>query len=156
VAVTAIGEVFNYLFDPRAGTRAALVRVFRRVHAALRPGGLFVFDVIEPGLVTGPGPVRGHAEGEGWAVLVEAREARRVLTRRITVFREVDDDVYRRTEEVHRQRLFPRADLLADLDRAGFRARTLARYGRRPLLPSRVAIAAQKPLLPARSAVAGR
>src|SRR5262245_18575364 len=40
-AVTAIGEIFNYKFDRRAGL-PELRKVFRRVQAALRPGGLFV------------------------------------------------------------------------------------------------------------------
>ncbi|MBI3844280.1 MAG: class I SAM-dependent methyltransferase [Planctomycetes bacterium] len=43
-AVTSLGECVNYLFDRKA-SRASLHRLFRRVHAALRPGGLFVFDV---------------------------------------------------------------------------------------------------------------
>src|SRR5919108_4928938 len=49
-AVLAIGEVFNYLFDERH-TRAALPPLFERIHAALRPRGLLVFDLAAPGLV---------------------------------------------------------------------------------------------------------
>ncbi|MBI2826922.1 MAG: class I SAM-dependent methyltransferase [Planctomycetia bacterium] len=48
VAVAAIGEVLNYLFDARrAATR--LPRVFRRAYKALLPGGLLLFDVATPG-----------------------------------------------------------------------------------------------------------
>src|SRR5262245_23015235 len=39
VAVAAVGEVLNYLFD-RGNKPVALARLFRRIHAALVPGGL--------------------------------------------------------------------------------------------------------------------
>jgi SAM-dependent methyltransferase len=47
-AVTSVGEVFNYLFDPHNDTQT-LARLFQRVYEALAPGGLFLFDVAEPG-----------------------------------------------------------------------------------------------------------
>ncbi|MGE3275132.1 MAG: methyltransferase domain-containing protein [Vicinamibacterales bacterium] len=47
-ACTALGEVLNYGLTPRAATRA-LPRLFRRVHRALAPGGLFVFDMVVAG-----------------------------------------------------------------------------------------------------------
>ncbi len=50
-AVTSIGECVNYAFDPISG-KQALVQFFHRVYDALRPGGLFIFDVVEPGPVT--------------------------------------------------------------------------------------------------------
>src|SRR5205085_2806645 len=46
VAVIAIGEIFNYLFD-RGNTDPALAKLMRRVYDALCPGGLFLFDVSE-------------------------------------------------------------------------------------------------------------
>jgi SAM-dependent methyltransferase len=52
-AVLAIGEVFNYLFD-EGNTRAALPSVFARIHAALRPRALLVFDLAAPGVVPRP------------------------------------------------------------------------------------------------------
>jgi SAM-dependent methyltransferase len=54
VAVTALGECFNYTFDASNGF-TALRQLFRRVHAALAPGGLLVFDVA---VVTQPGTRR--------------------------------------------------------------------------------------------------
>ena len=57
-AVTAIGEVVNYGFDPRGGD-AALHALFARVHAAVAPGGVFVLDVAGPGRVPGGGPRPG-------------------------------------------------------------------------------------------------
>src|SRR5215212_2300357 len=47
-AVTSLGECLNYLFDPDNESQT-LVRLFRRIFSALAPGGVFVFDVAEPG-----------------------------------------------------------------------------------------------------------
>jgi SAM-dependent methyltransferase len=129
VAVTALGECFNYLFD-RGNTDRALTSLFRRVHAAMGPGGVFVFDVATPGRVPGGGPVRKFVEGDDWAVLVESEEDRlaRALTRRITSFRRVGE-WYRRDHEVHRQRLFEPAELAGRLRGLGFRVRRLRGYG---------------------------
>lgn len=129
VAVCAVGECVNYLFDPGNAGRA-LPRLFRRIHDALRPGGLFLFDVAGPGRAPGPGHYRNYTEGDGWAVLVTGEEDRRrgILTRWITTFRQVGE-LYRRDHEVHRLRLLPRAEVLAQLRAVGFRLRTLAGYG---------------------------
>jgi SAM-dependent methyltransferase len=82
-AVVSVGECLNYAFDPR-GACASLLPLFRRVHRALRPGGLLVFDLAGPGQVPEGAPVRGFREGRGWAVLFEKEEdpRRRTLVRR--------------------------------------------------------------------------
>ncbi len=130
LAVTAVGEVFNYLFDRRNPGRR-LASVFDRVYEALLPGGLFLFDVAEPGRVRGSAPVRGYSEGVGWACLYTAEEDRRrkTLTRTITTFRKVGE-AYRRHREVHRLRLYPQNEVLQQLRRAGFHVRTLGGYAR--------------------------
>jgi SAM-dependent methyltransferase len=87
IAIAAIGEVFNYLFDRR--NRASRLRqVLRRMYEALVPGGLLLFDVATPGRVPGSTPVRGFSEGPGWSCLYTAEEDRRrkTLTRTITSF----------------------------------------------------------------------
>ncbi len=150
-AVTAIGECFNYAFDPgmRRGRRA-LPGLFRRIHRALRPGGVLIFDTAAPGLVPAGQTRRSYSDGGDWAVLLEAAEdrGRRLLTRRITVFRRVgggDLDLYRRTDETHRLRLYERERVTADLEGAGFRVRVLGGYGRLQMLPGRVGFLAVKP-----------
>jgi SAM-dependent methyltransferase len=125
-AVLAIGEVLNYLFD-EGNTRAAMPPLFARIHAALRRGGLLVFDLAAPGLVPG-GLTRTWTTGPDWAVLAENREEGELLTRRVTSFRRHGAG-YRRSEEVHRQRLYRPAEVLPLLRAAGFRARTRRRYG---------------------------
>lgn len=144
-AITSIGEVFNYLFDS-GNDRHTLVRLFRRVYDALTPGGVFVFDVAEPGQVTRGATTRGFSEGEDWIVLVEKEEDRErgTLTRRITSFRKVGD-LYRRADEVHRLRLYTSTDIAGQLRRVGFRVRTMRSYGRYHLPRAHAAFVARKP-----------
>ncbi len=52
VAVAAVGECLNYLFDP-ANTKPKLTKLYRRIHTALEPGGFFILDVAEPGRARG-------------------------------------------------------------------------------------------------------
>jgi SAM-dependent methyltransferase len=138
VAVAAVGECLNYLFDPR-NTERAISRLFRRVYAAIGPGGLFLFDVAEPGRVPGAGPRKSYFEGKDLAVLVTAEEDRRHarLTRRITSFRRVGE-LYRRDEEVHQLRLLRRSDLASQLRSIRFRVRVLSGYGSHKFPPGHV------------------
>jgi hypothetical protein len=71
---------------------------------------------------------RTWTAGRDWAVLAESAEEGDILTRSITSFRRRGDG-YRRTEEVHRQRLYRPAGVLALLRATGFRARSRRRYG---------------------------
>jgi SAM-dependent methyltransferase len=143
-AVTSVGECFNYLFDRDA--RTELTGLFGRVHEALRPGGLFVFDILEPGQLRPGERIRRHRIGDDWAVLVEVEEdpAEEVLTRHITSFRRVGKH-YRRNEEVHRQRLYHGRDLAADLEGVGFRVRLLRGYGEYRLNRAHAVLLARKP-----------
>ena len=139
-AVTALGEVLNYLFHPEND----LVRLFRRVYDALVPGGVFVFDIAEPGQVPRGTKTRGFTEGEDWVVLVEKEEDRDTLTRRITTFRR-EGEHYRRSDEVHRQRLYRAPDIARYLRQVGFRVRTVRGYGRYRLRRAHAAFIARKP-----------
>jgi len=141
-AITALGEVFSYRFDARHDTRA-LPRLFRRLHAALRPGGLLVFDLAEPGRGAGPPP--SHRIGADWAVTVDFEEdaRRRELTRYITTFRK-HGEIWRRSDEVHKLRLHRAADVAAVLRRCGFRARVLRGYGAYRFPPHYAAVRARR------------
>jgi SAM-dependent methyltransferase len=142
-AVTAVGEIFNYLFDPRQSP-AQLTKIFRRVHRALAPNGVFLFDAALLGRVPG-GTRRSYNEDADWACLFEAREDKRkkLLTRRITTFRRVGG-VYRRASEVHRLRLYERQELLAPLEKLGFRVRTVRSYGAVKFPPGYLGFIARK------------
>jgi len=141
-AVTAIGECLNYTFDPR-NSRVALRRLFRRVHRALRPGGVFVFDIAEPERVPKI-PEKNWNQGRDWAILVSIDGGRRVLRRRIVTFRRIRH-AFRRSEETHVLRLYRAKELLNELARCGFRARRLSRYGHFRFPPGIAGILAVKP-----------
>ena len=129
VAVTSIGECFNYLFDEKSSERE-LFKLFRRVFDVLPSGGLFVFDIIEPG-ICGPAERSSSYRDEGdWAVLVEAEEDARTKTmeRRITTFCR-KGEFYRRDDETHKVRLLGGAGLATELRRIGFRVRIVRGYG---------------------------
>ncbi len=142
-AVTAMGEIFNYLFD-ETNERSALARFFRRVYEALRPGGVFAFDIAEPGRAGGPGRIQKHFHGDDWAILLVTEEKDGILTRDMTTFRRVGR-FYRRGHEMHRLRLYRGQDLAADLRRVGFRVRVTRAYGDYSLPRATVALIARKP-----------
>jgi SAM-dependent methyltransferase len=144
VAVAAVGECVNFLFDGRHSWEG-VGQVLGRAFGALAPGGLLLFDVAEPGRVPG-GTAKSHAEGEGWAVLVTAEEDRQhgLLTRHITSFRQIGER-YRRDHEVHRLRLLPRSQVVSWLQEIGFQVQTLGGYGSVPFDPGHVGFLARKP-----------
>jgi SAM-dependent methyltransferase len=145
VAVTSIGECFSFLFDT-LNAKQGLVKLFRRIHDALRPGGLLIFDVAAPGRVPGRGPQKKYFEGEDWAVLVTTEEDRhrKHLTRRITSFRKVGNS-YRRDEEVHHLRLYTRSEIAGQLRGVGFRVRFLRGYGAHRFPPGWFGVLSRKP-----------
>jgi SAM-dependent methyltransferase len=128
VAVVAVGECFNYRFDER-NSREALRALFRRIHTALVPGGVLLFDAAGPGRVAGGEPLKTYVDGGDWALLMTAEEngeGSRV-TRCITSFRRVGE-LFRRDDECHELDLLPAEELLADLQAAGFETRVLDAY----------------------------
>lgn len=144
-AVTSLGEIFNYAFDPQVGQKE-IVKLARRVYDALWPGGLFVFDFREPIKQPNSIAAQRHHEGKDWAVLVrfEVDSSGTNLTRWITSFRKVGR-LYRRTEEVHRLHLYRATELAAQLRRIGFRVRIVRGYGRRRFIKGCAGIVARKP-----------
>ena len=84
--------------------------------------------------------------GEDWAVLFEREEDVEwgTMERRIVSFRKLGE-LYRRDDEVHRVRLYDPAELSSELERAGFRVRTLRSYGDFPLSEGHAAFVADKP-----------
>ena len=143
-AVTSVGECLNYLFDS-ANQLSALAQLFQRVHRALSPGGLFIFDMLEPGQLPAGVKTRSFRAGDDWLVTVEKSETRvpPVLTRQITSFRKLGN-LYRRDEEVHRQRLYRAKDIAAALRGAGFKVRIRRGYGKYRLPKAHAVFLARK------------
>lgn len=145
-AVTAIGEIVNYQFDPKH-SRPALTRLFRGVYKALRPGGVFIFDIATSARVPAEVPVNFWKEGPDWSLHVEVdgNPASYWLTRRIITFRKERSGLYRRSEELHRLRLLEQSEVAADLEAIGFHTRIQNNYGRFRLYPGLQALIACKP-----------
>jgi SAM-dependent methyltransferase len=128
IAVAAVGECFNYRLD-ESNSREQLRALFRRIHAALLPGGVLLFDAAGPGRVPGDEPLKTHVDGGDWALLMIADEdaAARRVTRCITSFRRVGE-FFRRDDECHELDLLPADELLEDLAAAGFATEVLSTY----------------------------
>ena len=144
-AVVAIGEVVSYV--PAAGRGAgpppAIRKFLSRVHEALTPGGVFVFDFIESGMRR-TYPLKVHSD-DNWVIAVHAEldRAKRNLTRRIVAIRKVGRQ-YRRTQETHRQRVYNRHAVATALADAGFTASMSRSYGRYRVMAGDVAVIAKK------------
>jgi len=119
--ITSIGECLNYCFDRSGNT---LGRLFQRVYRALRPGGVFVFDIAGPDRLPKQLPSKNWIEGRDWAILVSVSGNRRqhILHRQIICYRNTGS-LFRRSEETHALRLYRTRDLLGDLAQCGFQAR---------------------------------
>lgn len=144
-AVVAVGECFNYRFDEN-NSCDALRALFRRIHAALEPGGLLLFDAAGPGRVPGETPRKTCVDGGDWALLMHAEEdpVHRRVTRCITSFRRVGA-LFRRDDECHELDLLPPEDVLADLALGGLEAQQLEGYGEYPLPPGLHGFLARRP-----------
>ena len=134
-AVIALGEPLTYHADcSRADELVG--DFFRKVADALPSNGMLIFDVIglgEPSLTA-----RTWASGDDWAVLVDTTENQeeRTLVRNIEIFR-YECEFYRRSNEVHRVRLFDVQKLRDQLISIGFAVEIADSYGAYPLLPRR-------------------
>jgi SAM-dependent methyltransferase len=137
-AITALGEVLSY----PPSTPLSLRRLFRRAYAALRPGGVLVFDL----LISGPpmAYVTWRA-GASWAILTRVEERKNRLTRHIITFRKTRGQ-HRRRQETHVLSVAPARLVVAELRRIGFVVRTARAYGRFALADRRLAFIAQKPV----------
>ena len=136
-AVVAIGEIVSYV----PGGLPALQRFFARVHKALRPGGVLVFDFIES--AAGRTFAAKSFGGADWALVARATydDARKLLTRRIIVVRTTGRRV-RHATEVHQVRVYGRAEMRRALEKAGFSVTIARSYGRYRLMTGDAAMIA--------------
>lgn len=141
-AVTSIGECLNYLFDADNNSQE-LIQLFHRIYDALTPGGVFIFDIAEPGQVI-QGSIKSFTEGKDWIVLVEKQEHHSALSRRIITFRKLEE-YYRRDDEVHNLQLYEAIDIAEKLRRVGFQVEILRSYGKYELPKAHAAFVARKP-----------
>lgn len=145
--VTAIGEVFNYLFDEK-NSLDALEGVFRNIYAALHPGGILMFDSIESGILGASPQSRRIIENDAWTLFLDYSEDRAAgtLERRIVIFRkEGGSELYAKSVEVHRLNLYDRQLIRDRLLSVGFsEVTTLERYANLQLRDKNYVVVAVK------------
>jgi len=118
-AVTMCCDGVNYLISPED-----VAACFQRVYAALKPGGLFLFDVSSPYKLEQQlgSQFYGMTKEDVcylWKNTFDPR--RRLVTMDITFFVREQGDFYRRFDEAHVQRAHTPEELTAALANAGFR-----------------------------------
>ncbi len=134
-AICAIGEVLNYAIEGNKGPKS-LEEHINKIHQALPSGGLFLFDLSEPGRAAGG--VSRYTEGDGWAVGMRASEEGSNLIRKITTYLRWSDSTWHRSEETHILHLFDRDRVIEILARTGFEVSTSDAYGVVELPPHHV------------------
>ena len=123
----------NYVTDPQK-----LERAFGRVRLFLMPGGLFLFDVNTPEKLEGlDGQVFLDETEDAYCVWrAEWSKRSRTCTYFMDLFRLEENGLWRREEELHRERAYPVDQLTAMLERTGFSdIRTYAAFQFRPPAP---------------------
>jgi hypothetical protein len=127
--------------------KLTLIHLLQRIYAALALGGMFIFDLAEPGQVNADGPIQRLTEGEDWLVLVTKEEDRSqaTLTRRIITFRQIGEH-YRREEEIHQLQLYKAAEVAEGLEQVGFQVQVMQGYGQFNLPLAHAALIARKSL----------
>jgi SAM-dependent methyltransferase len=136
----AIGEIVSYA----SGGVPALRRFFSRVHDALRPGGVFIFDFIES--AAGRRFGAKSFSGADWTLAARAtyEPSRSMITRRIVVVRMVRRGRVRHATEIHRVRVYPRTAIRDALRQAGLSSRMSRSYGACRLMAGVVAVIATR------------
>jgi trans-aconitate methyltransferase len=145
-AIVALGEPLTY--HPQFTDAEHLIhQLFERAAAALPPGGLLIFDVIESLIESGAPPLTARVwkSAADWAILVDTAEdpSTQSLVRTIETFRLVED-LYRRGREVHYVHLFNSQALSDHLSACGFDVETARAYGDQQLGPRRLAFFATR------------
>ena len=132
IAVCAIGECFNYLFDQN-NDEAALDQVLNRVDQSLEDGGIFLFDIATPDRIV-KAPPKTFFQTRNWTTLIENIHSETPLrmTRKITSFVRVNG-YYERVDETHHLRLIDPKTLANSLTSRGYEFDMLDSYGPTPL-----------------------
>ena len=147
IAVCAIGECFNYLFD-RNNDDAALDRVLHRVYQSLEEGGIFLFDIATPDRIV-KAPSKNFFQTQNWTTLVENRhsETPLMMMRKISSFIK-DGEYYERVDETHHLRLIDPDTLAHRINTLGFEFEMFECYGPTPLPTGCIGFCAYKRNIP--------
>jgi SAM-dependent methyltransferase len=115
--VTCLYDSINYVLE-----LGELKEVCRRVHAALNPKGLFIFDVNSAYRLSHIPDTTMFVEDNGFSLVWENlyHALNRIWEIRLTGFLRSDGDLYRQFKEVHRERAYTVEEIEAALRAAGF------------------------------------
>lgn len=144
-AVSIIGEGICYLFDDKSDT-TALEKLFFHIYEQLKPGSFLVFDYLYVNVVTTGAMAQRFIEQKDWSMYVTLHKdmSTMTLTRDMVLFKKVGD-LYQRSTETHRQRLY-RSNVLENvLEQIGFEVTTLQAYGNEVFRPGHKGFFCQKP-----------
>jgi len=145
-AIVATGEILNYRFSGAHTSPTGLRRLFRRVHAALTLGGVFIFDIATLERAPQNGPRIHWREGKDWSIYASTTSlARDGVIRSITAFRKVRG-LYRQSTEIHHLRLYRVEDVARDLKDCGFQVAVSGSFGRSRIPEGMAVITAAKTL----------
>lgn len=129
--VTALGEVFNYLFDENHNLDS-LQKMFKRIYISLKPGGILLFDILNEALLDHDASYfeQKAVEGDDWKVYVskEIDIKTNKLYRHITSLR-IHDGKLIKVNEVHAVQLYNQYEILKILENIGFEVSVLNGYG---------------------------
>ncbi|KIL37927.1 methyltransferase type 12 [Gordoniibacillus kamchatkensis] len=117
-AVVSFCDCLNYLTD-----EDDIARTFRATYAALRPGGVFAFDVHTPRQLEAYAATQPFTLDEDDIAYIwtcEYEERRLEIEHSITFFAAEPSGLFRRFEETHTQRAYPLDWLERELAAAGF------------------------------------
>ncbi|MBR2571106.1 MAG: class I SAM-dependent methyltransferase [Clostridia bacterium] len=114
-AVFAACDGVNYLTDNRS-----VSGFFHSAWKALRPGGVLVFDISSAEKLAGMDGQLYFQDLDGVSLFWQNALEDGILRMELTFFVEQDGGLYRRFDEIHRQRLFRPEALKELLARAGF------------------------------------
>ncbi|GMA59989.1 class I SAM-dependent methyltransferase [Alicyclobacillus fastidiosus] len=113
--VVSTCDVMNYL------PLADLPRVFEGIRRSLTPTGVFAFDIIGPRRVAALAEGYWHQIEDDAVLLHETRVVDRTIEHEVHAFIRLDDGLYERIEEEHRQYYHEEAEITAVLRGCGFR-----------------------------------
>lgn len=123
IAVVSTSECFNYILGEG---KSNLETLFQHIFSALEKGGLFIFDMIEPG---DRADRKLIVEQSDWTMFCHIHEEVKTntLSRNITLFRKTNG-LYRKSKEVHQVKLYPHEVIISWLEKAGFKVNLFKNY----------------------------
>ena len=133
-AITAIGEVFNYLFDKKVDLKI-LTKFFQKCYQSLTEDGVLIFDIMEFSENINHNS-KGFKAEKDWIVLSEniVDQKKKILQRVITSFVKHGKN-YKRTDEIHKVILYDQSQIIKNLKKVGFKVKVQNGYGKLLLRP---------------------